>query len=278
MTGQQWRPLGEYPQFGPSRPLPWGERPGWTITFGTGVIPNLVEGIRAHADTAAGDHSQRFWPATAAVGCVPYFTSRAVADALLSLDACCVVVDKQAQRSPALASLAARAGGGLSSHYLYELNDLTAPDENGSGPTVGPYSSWPDPVELGPVRLAGWTRDPSGASRPQLHAKMLLLGITVVSEGEFGEEVPEFVPQRTWLGSANWTWSASGHLEYGIWCDDPTLIDHNRRFLADVLRFSEPWESATEGPQPQLVDIEFDDDAFREYVAEHGADIGDEED
>jgi hypothetical protein len=103
------------------------ERPSWTITYGAGVIPDLVDGIRAHADTAARNHSQKFWPATAAVGCVPFFTSTTVADALLRLDAYCVVVDKQAQRSPALACLAGRQGDGLSSRYLYELDGLTPP-------------------------------------------------------------------------------------------------------------------------------------------------------
>jgi hypothetical protein len=89
---------------------------------------------------AVHNHSQKFWPQAAAVGCVPYFTSTAVADALPRLGACCVVVDKQAQRSPALASMAARAGSGPSSHYLYELAGLAPLGENGSGPIVGPCS------------------------------------------------------------------------------------------------------------------------------------------
>ncbi len=63
---------------------------------------------------------------------------------------------------------------------------------------------------------------------------MLLLGITMIGEGEFGEESPLFIPQRTLVGSANWTRAAVGDLEYGIWCDDPALINHNRRFLTDV--------------------------------------------
>jgi len=63
---------------------------------------------------------------------------------------------------------------------------------------------------------------------------MLLLGITMIGEGEFGEESPLFIPQRTLVGSANWTRAAASHLEYGIWCDDPALINHNRRFLTDV--------------------------------------------
>lgn len=277
MADDFWRPFGDYRQFGPSRPLPWGDRPGWTITVGGGVIPDLVAGIRAHADRAVRDYSQMFWPATAAVGCVPYFTSMAVADALLELTSCCVVVDKQSRGSSAMSRLATRVEGGLGSQYLYELNNLTLPDKSGAGPTVGPYTPWPEPVELGPVRLAGWQRDPGGGQRPLLHAKMLLLGVTVIGEGEFGEEVPMFVPKRTWLGSANWTVSASRHLEYGIWCDDPALMGNTRQFLVDVLRFSEAAGSAAIGPEPQLVDIEFDDDAFREYVAEHGADPDDPE-
>jgi hypothetical protein len=106
---------------------------------------------------------------------------------------------------------------------------------------------------------------------------MLLLGVTMIGEGDFGEEVPLFVPHRTWIGSANWTRSAASHLEYGIWCDDPALLDHNRRFLAGVLRFSEPWNSTATGPVQRLVDVEFDDDAFHEYMAEFGAEPGDEE-
>jgi hypothetical protein len=64
------------------------------------VIPELVEDIRAHADTAACSHSQKFWPQTAAAECVPYFTSTAVADTLLGSEADRLASNRESFCSP----------------------------------------------------------------------------------------------------------------------------------------------------------------------------------
>jgi hypothetical protein len=44
----------------------------------------------------------------------------------------------------------------------------------------------------------------------------------------------------------------------------------NQPFLLDVIRFSQPLDSATAGPEPELVGADWDNEAFAEYVAEMG--------
>ncbi|WP_156119299.1 hypothetical protein [Modestobacter caceresii] len=44
----------------------------------------------------------------------------------------------------------------------------------------------------------------------------------------------------------------------------------NRRFLLDVISFSQPLDSVTDGPEPELRDADWDNQAFAEYVAEMG--------
>ncbi|WP_164701519.1 hypothetical protein [Modestobacter sp. KNN46-3] len=98
--------------------------------------------------------------------------------------------------------------------------------------------------------------------------KMLLAARTWVWEDDWGYEQWHFTPLRTWLGSANWTAAAQSHLEFGLWTDDPELMDANRRFLLDVI--SQPLDSVTDGPEPELRDSDWDNQAFAEYVAEMG--------
>ena len=45
---------------------------------------------------------------------------------------------------------------------------------------------------------------------------------------------------------------------------------HMTSFVESVMAFSEPWDSLAEGPEPDLASVEYDDDAFRECMAEFG--------
>ena len=99
---------------------------------------------------------------------------------------------------------------------------------------------------------------------------MLLGGRTWIWEDDFGQEQSHFTPLRTWMGSANWTAFAPSHLEFGLWSDDEALLKRNLQFLLDLVRFSQPLDSLTAGPEPQLVDADWDDDAFSSYYAEYG--------
>ena len=108
---------------------------------------------------------------------------------------------------------------------------------------------------------------------------MLLAGRTWVWEDDWGREVFRFTPLRTWVGSANWTSLAPSHLEFGMWSDDPALMKRNQQFLLDVIRFSQPLDSITPGPEPELVYSGWDDAAFIEYYADWGSEgASDEED
>lgn len=262
-------PLGEYEQFSPSVPVSWGTNGSWTITYGSQVIPDLINGIWAFVETAKS-YSMKVWPSSAALGCVPFFTSADVAEALGHVDECCIVIDKQSSLWKPTRRIAESLDNPLSSYCFSELTFSALDDESGRIPDpIGPGSPEPEPFQVGPARLAGW-RPAVGRQRPMLHAKMLLLGVKVIDEGEYGEEVPRFVSHRTWIGSANWTKAAGSHIEYGIWCDDQELMRQNRKFLMDTIRFSEPWASASVQPKPEMVNIEWDDDAFAEYVSELG--------
>lgn len=86
-----------------------------------------------------------------------------------------------------------------------------------------------------------------------------------------------FEPKLAWLGSANWTKGAAQHLEFGLWTTDPDLVDSTFQFVVDVIRFSEPFDTATDHPEPELVAAEWDEDAFREAAAEMALDHGDDE-
>ena len=73
-----------------------------------------------------------------------------------------------------------------------------------------------------------------------------------------------FEPKRAWLGSANWTKHASQHLEFGLWTTDAVLVERTYRFVLDVIRFSEPFDTATDHPEPELIAAEWDDAAPHE--------------
>lgn len=85
------KPLGDYHEFawwsGKSRQ--WGPDDGWRAWFGGGVADALVTVINEHVNEI-GRRGGR----PAAIGCVPWLTSNAIAIALGRLSACCVVVSK----------------------------------------------------------------------------------------------------------------------------------------------------------------------------------------
>jgi hypothetical protein len=77
-----------------------------------------------------------------------------------------------------------------------------------------------------------------------------------------------FTPQRVWFGSANWTEGARYHLETGFVCDDPLLAEHATAFVAEMIAFSEPVDSACAGPESDLVQVGYDDEAIAQAAAE----------
>jgi hypothetical protein len=262
------RPLGDYEQLLPSTAQTWI---AGTVVHGSGVLDDLVAGMQRHLTV---DWTEEYWrrlePRAAAIGCVPWLSDPAVTEALASFDQCCVVVDKQQREYEPLRRLA-REGNPLSSAFLEGFNYLAVPDETGNAPVIHPYGGRLDPVELGPVRVAGWTRASDGSTRPLLHSKVLVLGVTTYYEDDemFAGDRLTFHPKSTWMGSANWTQAARRHIEFGMWSSDPDLVRHNYEYLLSLLRFSEPRGAMTIGPEPELVAAEWDNDAFWEYYREH---------
>lgn len=142
---------------------------------------------------------------------------------------------------------------------------------DGSAPlTVGPgtprEATW---HEIDPIRVAGWRR---GRPKPLLHAKMLVLGRIGWTSYDTPYGLDEgnirFTPQKVWWGSANWTDPSSTHLEVGFVSDDPKLVDNAADFVADIIAFSEPVTSTCPGPEPNLVEVAYDDEAMAHAAAE----------
>jgi hypothetical protein len=261
------RPLGEYEQLlrSTARPCNHG-----TIVHGSGVIDDLVAGLARHRTT---DWTNAYWrrlaPQSAALGCVPWLSDRAVVNELVAFPQCCIVVDKQQPEYAQLRRLAAQ-GRPLSSAYLEGFQELAPPDEHGKPVVIHPGTRLPMAVDLGPVRVAGWRPAANGSMLPILHAKMLVLGVTTYYEDDemFAGDVLKFDPKITWVGSANWTNAARFHIEFGMWSTDPALVRHNYNYLLSLLTFSERRGATAIGPEPELVSAVWDNEAFRDYLAD----------
>lgn len=145
------------------------------------------------------------------------------------------------------------------------------PAVDGAAPlTIGPYTPREATLyEIEAVRVAGWRRE---GHKPLVHAKVLVLGqigwITYNTPyGEYEGEI-RFEPQRVWWGLANWTEASSSHLEVGFVCDDPKLVDEAADFVADMIAFSEPITTQCPGPEPNLVEVGYDNEAMAQAAAE----------
>ncbi|MGF1617585.1 MAG: hypothetical protein ACFCU2_07225 [Acidimicrobiia bacterium] len=147
------------------------------------------------------------------------------------------------------------------------------PAVDGRATVLGPYSQMPE-HELGPIRVLGWQG--KERKKPLLHAKLLVLGelafVTYSPDDAPEFEKWEFTPQSVWLGSANWTRGSRSHLEVGFWSDDENLARHATWFIEDVMAFSEPAGSTCAGPEPNLVALDFDDEAMAAAAREQWLD------
>jgi len=115
------------------------------------------------------------------------------------------------------------------------------------------------------VRVVGWS--PKGNEQvPLLHAKLAICCAAHSWEGEMGGWEDHLLPVSVWVGSANWTAQSSRHLEFGAWRTDPALAKTALEFMIDLIKVSEPVPGQAERPSPQLVEGEWDDDAFAELA------------
>lgn len=159
---------------------------------------------------------------------------------------------------------------------LHRFSDL-APHVNGRPALVGPYDSM-DNKSFPSLRVAGVSKQLGDRSVPLVHAKVLVVGEIIYSdEGAMGEvgDFLVFRPKRVWLGSANLTFNSRRSLEFGIWSDDRSLVASSTEFLVDLMAYSEPVESTRLQPQPELVPVEFDDEAMVEAMGNFDPDEDD---
>ncbi|SDS83251.1 hypothetical protein SAMN04488570_2809 [Nocardioides scoriae] len=191
----------------------------------------------------------------------------------------CVVITKQQARKyqqsefGLLEALAERTG--IAQRAYPELEEL-APRVDGQASVVGPFSTLPDDEgEIGGVRELGFRRV-GNRLVPIVHAKMLLLGrMGWTDEHPSGHVVDTlyFVPERLWVGSANFTQASRKSLEMGMWTADPELLKAARGWLLQLVEMSEPLRSPSDDSQPELVPVEYDDAAIAEYMSERDFDF-----
>ncbi|MGO9351323.1 MAG: hypothetical protein ACLP3C_11070 [Mycobacterium sp.] len=244
------KPLGDYEMF-----RRWSEYPSSPVQNGrVWCGGNVIKGLCDVLD----EHTARYGNRSAAIGCVPWLDDDAVADRLIKLGSCCVVIDKPSSIKPAVVRLK-RRGTPIFNRVFSKLV-MTTPD---APRWLGPSSNLPE-HELGPVRVAGFAK-----KHPLLHAKVLVLG-NVADCGcpEFFYEDWHFTAQAVWCGSANWTKGSRSNLEVAQLSDEPGLVRTMESFVEDVIRFSEPIEMhQVFDPEPNLAVCEFDDDAMAEACA-----------
>jgi hypothetical protein len=127
-----------------------------------------------------------------------------------------------------------------------------------------------DDAVLPTIRAIGYRKAGRGDSPPVMHAKLALLGhLWWHDEGEFGvEDVTGFARRRLWISSANFTESSRRSLEFGYWTEDQALMEGAERFLLRLIAASEDLDPDADLIDPDLVPVEFDDEAMWEALGE----------
>jgi hypothetical protein len=240
--------------------------------FGLNVLRGLVEGIDDFVrDSRQALTSRSVGPVL--LGSALWINDGELMSKLSRLAGACVVVTKQGrwprkrEELKSLYSLNERLPG-LPIRAFPDLGGL-APKVGGSRAVVGPYSPMDDSV-LPTFRTLGY-RSQGRELVPLLHAKLALLGrMWRHDEGALGhvEDVLGFTPFRLWISSANFTDWSRRHLEFGYWTEEPALLEGAERFLVKLMGSSEDVDPDADFSDPTLAPVEFDDDAFAEYLAE----------
>ena len=268
-------PLGEYKQLRrwSGRSIPWGPDGQWSAAFGSGagVLDQLVELINDFPRRVADRYPSKAEAFPVALGCVPWFNSVRVADALMRMGSHCICVDKSSLDRSVVQALLTHDRG-VANYFIPDLRFAWRIGHDGSPAVIGPGTPIEESEEyLEPVRVVDWAHQ-RGKHFPILHAKLAVLCAAWRWENDGGGYDDHLTPLVAWCGSANWTETASRHIEFGAWTTDEDLCTQMMHFLADVIRFSEAPTSETAGPEPDLAEAEWDDAAFAEYAAEWGYD------
>lgn len=237
--------------------------------FGRNVLQRLISGIDEFQRASARQGGARTL-GPAMLGAFLWLDDPELVQRIEGFPHACVVITKQGRGRYQQARLEKlkpllENGPGFPARALPELT-FQVLREGTEIPVVGPSSPEPD-IQLPTLRTIGY-RKTGDLLAPILHTKMMLLGeLWWHDEVEFGVgDVIGFRPQRLWLGSANGTSSSRENLEFGVWLDDPTLLHEAKRFLTQVLNSSEGLDPDSHDLEPDLIEPEYDEEAFAEAV------------
>jgi hypothetical protein len=263
--------------------FPVGSEVGNSAFFGRDVLRGLIAGIDDFIRVEQPRWKQFRSLGPVLLGSAMWINDRELIDKIGELVGASIVVSKQergARKLDKLRKLNERTPG-LPVAAFGALIGLAAKVEGGPV-VVGPY----DPLDEGTVptiRTIGYRRVPSQPVVPLpaiMHAKLALLGhLWWHDEGALGhvEDVIGFTPRRLWVSSANFTTSSRSSLEFGFWTEDDRLVQGAERFLTTALRYSEGLDPESDAFEPELVPVVFDDEAFREVLAEMNWDDEDDD-
>ncbi|MET9357409.1 hypothetical protein ABZY14_31205 [Streptomyces sp. NPDC006617] len=233
---------------------------GGPAQFGTNVLADLVDGIDEYRhELEQQRRSRSLGPGM--LGAFLWVDDTELLRRIAEYPSACVVVSKQPRSPRSLEKLrkvadAVKEASGFPARALPHLEGLRL-HEDGAAPVVGPGSASPD-IQLPALRSLGY-RKAGEHLVPILHTKMLLLG-----------------DSRLWLGSANGTKSSRRSLEFGLWTQDPGLMDAAQKFLAEVVAQSEELDPDSNTLTPDLIEPDYDDEEMWEALTALTDDAPDE--
>jgi len=253
--------------------FPVGPEPGNSAFFGRNVLQGLVDGIDdfIHERQLRWNRFRSLGPTL--LGSSMWINDDLLIDKLEELAAACIVVTKQGrQEQQKLAPLAQlnRRTPGMPVHAFAELTGL-APKAGGGPVVLGPSSPiYNEPIPT--IRTLGFRKSKAHQMPPIIHAKLALLGHLWWHDEDDSPagvaDVTGFQPFRLWTSTANFTKSSRSNLEFGYWTEDPALLEGAERFLVKLMRSSEALDPAVDHFEPELVPVEYDDEAMAEAMAE----------
>ncbi|MBA0053442.1 phosphatidylserine/phosphatidylglycerophosphate/cardiolipin synthase family protein [Streptomyces sp. AJS327] len=243
--------------------------------FGKNVLKGLVDGMEDFLEEKRRTPGFRSM-GPVALGGFLWLDDPEVAACLARFAHTCVVVSKQGRSKRELQKLSelqpfADGDNGMPARVFAELTNLDWREE-GRAKVVGPTAQMPE-VMIPPLRTIGFRRQPKKDMVPFLHTKIMLLGeLWWHDEDALGgvADVIGFRPERLWVGSANATARSRYNLEFGMWLDDPKALQAAQTFLVQLMAHSEALDPDSDLFEPELLPVDFDDEAFAEYAAEYG--------
>jgi hypothetical protein len=253
---------------------------GGPAQFGTNVLAGLVDGIDEYRhELERQRRSRSLGPGM--LGAFLWVDDTELLRRIAEYPSACVVVSKQPRSPRSLEKLrkvadAVKEASGFPARALPHLEGLRL-HEDGAAPVVGPGSASPD-IQLPALRSLGY-RKAGEHLVPILHTKMLLLGELWWHDEDGSGAVADvvgFTPSRLWLGSANGTESSRRSLEFGLWTQDPGLMEAAQKFLAEVVAQSEELDPDSNTLTPDLIEPDYDDEEMWEALTALTDDAPDE--